>query len=419
MIKTKGVYSLTVVLLLTATFSVSAFSLFPPYAWDTDMINVREVHDEGYTGDGVYVAVLDTGLVANWRDYFPRDRINTKLARGFYEAVHMGPDGELQDRGKVTKTSYLGKNEHGSHVTSVILGYSFYGTPIVGVAPDATIIPIKVLDEYHIGGEEAPFGVTFGTDSMVAAGIRYATELALSGYSPMIITMSLGGPEPSPEIKEAIDYAVSENVIVVAAAGNDGDEGMDWPGAYTNVISVGSCGWTLEWLGDLDPEYVWWVDDVIEDLATVDTFGNQFQAYVSEFSGREKSEQDLDVVAPGSWVVGPYPYGPGMSHLPWWSHGNPQTPFHGNYYYVGGTSQATPHVAGVIALLLEADMEDGNQDLTAAEVEYILEDSALPIQTTSAWVFDPFEGFPVLISWGSDATGAGIVQADVALTYIP
>jgi len=46
-------------------------------------------------------------------------------------------------------------------------------------------------------------------------------------------------------IEEAIDYAIEKGVIVIASAGNEGEYGMGWPGAYPEVISVGACGWSL------------------------------------------------------------------------------------------------------------------------------------------------------------------------------
>jgi subtilisin family serine protease len=95
-----------------------------------------------------------------------------------------------------------------------------------------SMLPSKVLATYNLPPYTGPEGLVFGTDLMVAAGIRYATELKLRGYSPMIISMSLGGPEPSDIIEDAINYAIENGVIVVAAAGNEGLEGMDWPGAY-------------------------------------------------------------------------------------------------------------------------------------------------------------------------------------------
>ena len=67
---------------------------------------------------------------------------------------------------------------------------------------------------------------------MVAAGINYATELAKAGYRPMVINMSLGGDELAQIEKDAIDNAIANGVIIVAAAGNAGEDGMDYPGAY-------------------------------------------------------------------------------------------------------------------------------------------------------------------------------------------
>ena len=64
---------------------------------------------------------------------------------------------------------------------------------------------------------------------MVAAGIRYATDLKRAGYSPMVINMSLGGWELVQVEKDALDYAIANGVIVVAAAGNEGELGMGFP----------------------------------------------------------------------------------------------------------------------------------------------------------------------------------------------
>ena len=225
--------------------------------------------DIGFTGKGIYVAVLDTGLVANWRDYFPEERIATKLGKGFVEEVHVGPNGELFTTGVVHKTTFIGStgSGHGTYVTSTIIGY-FYKAPsdlnpsippivVRGLAPEATIIPVKVLEIYYFPCYTGPEGVTFGTDRMVIEGIRCIASLKKAGYSPMIITMSLGGPEPSDIIEDAINDAIAAGVIVVAAAGNEGTVGMDWPGAYRQVISAGASGWKYEWYWpDLIPSLV-------------------------------------------------------------------------------------------------------------------------------------------------------------------
>ncbi len=72
--------------------------------------------------------------------------------------------------------------------------------------------------------------------------------------------------------------------------------GMGYPGAYAPVISVAASGWTGEWLGGSS----WWYSGNVADPTNPDDF------YITDFSSRALSGQDLDVAAPGSWVVGPY-----------------------------------------------------------------------------------------------------------------
>jgi subtilisin family serine protease len=264
--------------------------------------------------------------------------------------------------------------------------------------------------------------MVFGTDRMVAAGIRYATDLKIAGYSPMIITMSLGGSTPSPIIEDAINYAIANGVIVVAAAGNEGELGMSWPGAYPQVISVGACGWKYEWYWPgttpPPPRYrLWWLQDNTYGYNDIPEPTPASDVYITDWSSREKEGQELDVVAPGSWVRGPYPGTPGYSHLPWWSEGwgwlfgiNP-----GNFYYVGGTSMATPHVTAVVAQMLEK-----NPNLVQAQVEIILKITALPIPAGSMTVYDlyPAPGW-YTYSWDEDAVGSGLVLADNAVAAVP
>ena len=253
--------------------------------WDADMINSDIT---GYTGKGVYVAVLDTGLAPNWKDYFPVDHIAAALGKGFKEDIMWDVKTQtFLESGTVREVSWIGDigSTHGTHVTSTILGYRYYapadaasGLPLLpifvkGIAPDVTIVPVKVLADYTIGlSQTDPVNYidqkfVMGTDRAVAAGIRYATDLKIAGYSPMIITMSLGGPSPAKVMEDAIDYAVANGVIVVASAGNEGDAGMGYPGAYKQVISVGARGWKYEWYwpglappSDTTPRYrLWWL----------------------------------------------------------------------------------------------------------------------------------------------------------------
>jgi subtilisin family serine protease len=233
----------------------------------------------------------------------------------------------------------------------------------------------------------------------------------------MVITMSLGGPAPAPIIEEAINRAIDAGVIVVASAGNEGSDGMGWPGAYSQVISVGACGWDYEWYG---PGYtapgsryrLWWLQDGTYGYNDIPETTPVDQVYMPEWSSRQLDGQELDVIAPGSWVRGPYPGNPGYSHLPWWSEGNPQgIVAGGTFFYVGGTSMAAPHVTGVVALMLEK-----NPTLRQAAVENILESTALAIPAGSASIYDlsPAPGW-YTYTWGDNATGHGLVQADEAV----
>ncbi len=423
--------------------------------WDSDLINVEVV---AQTGAGVYVAVLDTGLAPNWRDYFPEARVATELGAGFHQPVtfkakNQDPCGLEAEVGQLQSSTWVGSRgtTHGTHVASTILGYFYrsnydalggYPLPPImvrGIAPDVTVIPVKVLSDYQVPalpkcGAQPSFNAVFGTSAMIAAGIRYVTGLAKAGYRPMVINMSLGGPAAELfEEQDAIDEAIAAGVIIVAAAGNSGVFGMGYPAAYPPVISVGSAGWVGEYLDPTaaSPSYyrMWWLmsgeppmlpgSGEIGGPTTVD------DVYVSDFSSRALSNQELDVLAPGSWVRGPIPFSPGYSHLPWHSRGIGDIRsrnLHTNFYLMGGTSMASPHVAAVAALMLQK-----RPTLLQAEVESILKATALGIPDTgSSAVFDPFADDLVTVTWDTDCfgqvcdpVGSGLVRADHAVAATP
>ena len=346
--------------------------------WDQDAINVTvqpfsSARAVSYTGEGVYVGVLDTGLLDTWRQYFPQERIASQYAKSFGGGFGLGNTSEEPNKWEHDV------NSHGTHVTSTILGYQFGVNRINGTAPMATIIPVKVLGQ-----------TGSGSSSAIARGIVYVTDLArnqLAGH-PVVINMSLGGPTPDALLEEAIDYAVANDVIIVASAGNAGAAGMGYPGAYQKVISVAASGWIGEWkpcAGVAGGN--WWVGCNVADP------DNAANYYIVDFSSREKAGQDLDVAAPGSWVVGPYQLNSGKA----------------NYFFLGGTSQASPHVAGIVALLKQK-----NPGLTAAQAEALLEGTALPLPAGSRSILNP-DGSTTVQTWGNDANGAGVVRADQAL----
>lgn len=351
--------------------------------WDLDAINVTNFgagRQVAYDGTGVYVAVLDTGLLDSWRQYFPQERIATQ-----YGIAFGGGGGEVGFVSSQPNKWEHDQNSHGTHVASTILGYSLRGTPINGVAPMATVIPVKVLNQNGSGWS-----------SVVARGITYIADLKASGdlgTSPVVINMSLGGPQLDAMEKEAIDYAISEGVIIVASAGNEGEAGMGYPGAYAPVISVAASGWVGEWgltsAGAVNR--LWWNNRDVADPTNPSDF------YITDFSSRAKSGQDLDVAAPGSWVVGPYQLQSGYT----------------SYYFLGGTSMASPHVAGIVALMAQK-----NGGLTPTQAENYLEDSAIPLPPGCRTVMGPNYG-PTEFCWGADATGAGLITADAALGATP
>ncbi|MFX1567482.1 MAG: S8 family serine peptidase [Promethearchaeota archaeon] len=414
--------------------------------FSVDMVDADKVWSKG---TGVYIAVLDTGLLSNWRDILPQGNIKWKLGKGFTHEVGWDPIAEDYTFGPLIERGFevddWKGDGHGTHVTSTITGYLYDGSAgkfwVRGVAPNVKIIPVLVLDNWYV--PDAPEDYQFlsgGTDPMVAAGINYIADIAHYLHGPVIISMSLGGPEPAPIIKDAIDYAISEGVIVIASAGNSGEDGMGWPGAYPEVISVGAAGWTEQWVPVVDHDYSsstgeaigwsnreFWLNDVPENLHNTDVWGNEWQVYLEDFSSRPifdhpLGEQELDVCTPGACIVGPYK--PEFADF---------EDYFG-YYYVWGTSQACPHVSGIAALILQRFPY-----LNQWQMETILKAAAstLPMDFDSypgeedynlAYVYDPiydylssyywgFSYYPWEFVWEDDDFGAGFLRADRAMMF--
>ena len=380
--------------------------------WNLDAINVTDKVSEGrkvpYDGTGVYVAVLDSGLLPFWPFYFQGKNIDTE------NAVAFGGFG----LGNNPTVPHKWENDvcaHGTHVTSIILGFTYNAASvngnfqINGVAPAVTLIPVKVLHQSQ---------ACSGTSFTVSKGITYIADLfgpggELAGKR-VVINLSLGGGALDDVEKEAMDLAIRNNVVIVAAAGNDGPDGpMIYPAAYPPVISVASAGWIGEWAandvtctalpGGFDALLAtrWWRQcDVPNPYAEQNFYISDFSAEPDPTPTGHTEAQDLDVAVPGSWVVGPYQV----------QQGKP------SYFFVGGTSQATPHVTGIVALMLQK-----NPGLPAAAVEGILESAALELGEAGQKVaenagLDP-EAVP---GWEADGrAGNGFLTADAALAATP
>ena len=172
------------------------------------MIKAPEYWNKGDRGRGVVIAVIDSGC----------------------DCDHV----DLKDRiiGKYNFTSDDGGNPenigHGTHVAGII-GASQNGKGVVGVAPLCSLLILKALNK---NGQ--------GTEEDVAKAINYAVSKKVN-----IISMSLGRTEETPLIYQAIKKAVSNNILVVCAAGNEGDsngdtEELSYPAVYSECISVGA-----------------------------------------------------------------------------------------------------------------------------------------------------------------------------------
>jgi len=349
--------------------------------WDNDAINVTQIgtptRQVPFDGSGVYVAVLDTGLLDNWRRYFPQERIATQFAKAFgggggFNGVVSEPTNKWEHD----------QNSHGTHVTSTVLGYALGATPINGVAPRANVIPVKVLNQNGSGWS-----------SVVARGIEYIADLKNSGAlggAPVVINMSLGGSVLDAVEKAAIDYAVASGVIIVASAGNRGAAGMGFPGAYAPVISVAAAGWIGQWAPAGNNS--WWNNRDVPESAGAEQF------YIATFSSRQLAGQDLDVSAPGAWVVGPYQLNSSNQI---------------SYFFLSGTSMSSPHVAGIAALMMQK-----NPSLAQGMVETLLEGAAKPMAAGCAIVGLPGTA-TTQVCWGVDAVGHGFITADAALAVTP
>jgi major intracellular serine protease len=249
-----------------------------PYQFITEVEEVTEVPKgvemihapafwEKSEGQGITVAILDTGCDVTHPDL--KDRIVG--GRNFTN----------DDKGNIG--IFRDYNGHGTHVAGTIAA-SRNQTGVVGVAPEANLLIVKVLDRNGSGQYE-----------WIINGINYAIEQKVD-----IISMSLGGPEDVSELHEVIQKAVATNILVVCAAGNEGDgqdstEELAYPGSYNEVISVGSIN---------------------------------LERQISDFSN---SNKEVDLVAPGENILSTF--------------------LNGKYAKLSGTSMATPHVAGALAII--------------------------------------------------------------------
>lgn len=269
-------------------------------------------------GAGVNVAVLDTGVLKTHLDL--KNRITQCKDFTNYKSPLI--NGQCDD-----------KNGHGTHVSGIIAadgGSDAKG--IYGIAPEANLFA------YRVCGAN---GSCWSDD--IANAIKNAAD---SGAN--IINMSLGSDSESTLIKDAISYAVNKNVLVVAAAGNDGPDigTIDYPGANPDVVAVGAFGINL-------------------DIASWSSRGVN-----STTTPHVIEEKDIEFAAPGVII-----------ESTWNS---------GGYVILSGTSMATPHVAGLAAKLWQKDALD--PDSATRDLLHTFSQDLLPVGDDNMSGF----GFPHL-----------------------
>jgi subtilisin family serine protease len=399
-------------------------------SWDKDIIDVVDVEESGAvgnpdprevaeTGSGVHIALIDTGLGSDWRDVLGEDKVDVALARSFVEGTRLangrtvGPEFPNPLPGNLWEHDFC---LHGTGVAAPITGFKIGDTRVEGVAPGAKLIPLKVSGNgclaFWEGGHTDRSGLNI---SRILAALDYLIGLKEQHIiGPTILSLSIAiGRRPL--VETAINAVLSSGIIVVAAAGNSGEQGMPFLASYPQVISVGAVGWTKEFrpgtLASPNLDF-WWTQDVGFDPDPVSGPNESSEAYVATYSSRAIPSlgQELDLLAPADNIVLPH-HVPGKTF----------------FDFAGGTSFAAPVVAGVAALMLEK-----NPSLTEAHVESILKATALPmspVDTREGLLHqNVFSGELVerSISWDDDCAGvpcdpvgAGIVQADAALAATP
>lgn len=288
------------------------------HSWNLDLINAPEAWAQGHTGQGIIVAVLDTGVNYNHPELAANMWMNAREIanngiddddNGFVDDVRGWSfvDADSNDPMDFDSSDNIG---HGTHVAGTIAALN-NNFGVTGVAPNAKIMPVRV-----IGGGDDLFTERF--DANLAAGIRYAVN-----NGARILNISLGnesGDAPLVQTRLALKYARQFGAIAVMASGNERLYGATRP---------------------IDP-----AASAIQGLGIAVGAVNRKRA-IANFSNPAGDRPLSFVVAPGVGVR--------------------STVLGEGYDIFDGTSMATPHVAGVVALMLSA-----NPSLTAIQVEKIL-----------------------------------------------
>lgn len=222
--------------LVNAGLAVSKAAGVSPYTdapnlggnnWGADLIKAPTAWNNGYTGQGIIVAVLDTGVDYNHQDLKNNIWSNAKEIAG--NGIDDDGNGYVDDvqgwNFDSSNNNILDNNGHGTHVSGTIAAEN-NSIGVTGIAYNSKIMPVKVLDANGSGSY-----------SSITKGIYYAVDNGAN-----VINLSLGGNSCKDTLKSAIEYASNKGVIVVMAAGNNSDALPSYPAryAYNSGIAVGA-----------------------------------------------------------------------------------------------------------------------------------------------------------------------------------
>jgi len=313
-----------------------------PTQWGLTKINCPAAWDRTTGSASVVVAVIDTGVDLD------HPELAGLLVPGT-DMVDLGP-APTPPPGFHFEGDFMGRDSdpqdevgHGTHVAGTIACASNNATGVAGVTWNCRLMPVKVLTRI-VNNVDADDVRGVGSAADIAAGIRFAVD-----HGAQVLNLSLGGTVDTQVERDAIAYAVSQGAVVVAAMGNGflpppqgNNNQLSFPAAYPDVIAVGA-------------------------INTADQRANFSQ-----------TGPHIDVVAPGVGVL--------------------STVWDNDFATLNGTSMASPHVAGVAALILSC-----NSSLTSAQVGDIIRQTARPLRDNPA---DPLP---------NDNYGFGCVDAKAAV----
>jgi serine protease len=317
--------------------------LYVRQRWHYELMQLPAAWDVTTGNASVIAAVVDTGVR-------PHAELAARLADG-YDFVQN--DTDASDPGQAAQGSYF---FHGTHVAGTIGAASNDGQGVAGVAWTVRLMPVRVLNDQGSG-----------SFNDIVQGILYAARLAnRSGRLPPtradVINLSLGALGPCPQaLQQAINDARAAGSVIVAAAGNENTSTTSFPAACNGVISVSAL-------------------DARSARAPYSNFGTT-----------------VDVGAPGG-DVGSDRDGDGNGDGIYSTHSSRNTngTYSATHTYLQGTSMASPHVAGVIAL-----MRSVNPALTPAAIDTLIENGSITDDI----------GAP-----GRDELGVGRINARKAVT---